>query len=72
MNTSRRPSGAAKAAEEKPPLGERYEVREELRFCVYRVGEVDPIGICKLKADADNTRTMLERDEWPWYSRPKS
>lgn len=55
---------------ERPPLGERFEIREETRYCVYRVGASDPIGVCKERPDAENCRAMLERDEWPWYSRP--
>lgn len=55
-----------------PPLGERFEVREELRWCVYRVGNDEPIAVSKTEAAADVCRAMCERNEWPWYARPKS
>ena len=50
---------------------DRFETREEKRWCVYRVGADQPIAVCLTQEAARDCLERIERNEHPWYERLK-
>lgn len=49
--------------------GAEFMIRKRAAFCVFRVGEAEPIAVCWTKERADAALEMVINNELPWYER---
>ena len=55
---------------EQPELtADDFEIRREMRFCVYHKGEHEPVAVSKEREAADLCVAMLVKNSWPWWKK---